>query len=36
MSTTAYSPSITGTSDAADTRRRILAIVGGSSGNLVE
>jgi hypothetical protein len=36
MSAIADSISVVGTSDAADRRRRIIAIVGASSGNLVE
>jgi MFS family permease len=36
MSTIADSISITGTMEAADRRRRIIAIIGASSGNLVE
>src|SRR6201987_6407064 len=36
MTTFADSISITGTMEAADRRRRIIAIVGASSGNLVE
>jgi hypothetical protein len=36
MSTLADSISITGTMEATDRRRRIIAIIGASSGNLVE
>src|ERR1700757_2321459 len=36
MSTFADSISITGTMEATDRRRRIIAIIGASSGNLVE
>jgi hypothetical protein len=36
MSTLAEPIPITGTTQAADRRRRIIAIVGASSGNLVE
>ena len=36
MSAIADTISVAGTSDAADRRRRIIAIVGASSGNLVE